>query len=265
MDVLDHNRKAWNRQVEKGNPWTIPVDSDTIADARRGKWELYLTPTRPVPRAWLPSVQGLDVLCLASGGGQQGPVLAAAGARVTVLDNSPRQLERDREVAAREGLRLAAVEGDMANLAMFADGSFDRIVHPVSNVFAPDVRPVWREAYRVLRTGGVLIAAFDNPIVHMVDEEEWERSRSIVVKYALPYSDADTLSATEKKRFLEEGIPMEFGHTLEAQIGGQCEAGFVITGMYEDGDRPEDRRPLTGFSPAFIVTRGEKSDGIIRR
>jgi len=30
--------------------------------------------------------------CLASGGGQQGPVLAAAGAHVTVFDNSPRQL-----------------------------------------------------------------------------------------------------------------------------------------------------------------------------
>ena len=258
MDVRDHNRQAWNRQVEKGNPWTIPVDSDTIADARLGKWELFLTPLRPVPRAWLPAVEGLDVLCLASGGGQQGPILAAAGARVTVLDNSPRQLERDREVAAREGLKLAAVEGDMANLAMFADGSFDRVIHPVSNVFAPDVRPVWREVYRVLRTGGALIAAFDNPIVHMVDEEEWERSRRIVVKYALPYSDAVTLSAAEKQRYLDEGIPLEFGHTLEAQIGGQCEAGFVITGMYEDGDRPEDRRPLTGFSPAFIVTRAVK-------
>ncbi len=118
--------------------------------------------------------------------------------------------------------------------------------------------PIWREAYRVLRKGGALIAAFDNPIVHMVDEEEWERSRRIVVKHALPYSDVNTLSAAEKQRFLVEGIPMEFGHTLEAQIGGQCEAGFIITGLYEDGDRPEDRRPLTGFSPEYIVTRAVK-------
>jgi SAM-dependent methyltransferase len=258
MDVLEHNKKAWNRQVEIGNPWTIPVDSDTIAEARRGKWELFLTPIRPVPRAWLPSVKGLDILCLASGGGQQGPVLAAAGARVTVLDNSPRQLERDREVAAREGLQLAAAEGDMANLEMFANETFDLIVNPVSNVFAPDVRPVWREAYRVLRRGGVLIAAFDNPIVHMIDEEEWQRSRKIEVKYAIPYSDVDTLSDAEKQRYLEEGNTLQFGHTLEAQIGGQCEAGFVLTGMYEDGDRPEDRRPLTGFSPVFIVTRAVK-------
>jgi SAM-dependent methyltransferase len=258
MDVLEHNKKAWNRQVEKGNPWTIPVDSDTIADARHGKWELYLTPIRPVPRAWLPTAAGLDVLCLASGGGQQGPLLAAAGARVTVLDNSPRQLERDREVAAREGLRLTTVEGDMANLAMFEGGAFDRVINPVSNVFTPDVLPVWREAYRVLRKGGVLIAAFDNPIVHMVDEEAWAGSRRIEIKYAIPYSDAASLSDAEKQRYLEAGDTLQFGHALEAQIGGQCEAGFVITGMYEDGDRPEDVRPLTGFSPVYIVTRAVK-------
>jgi SAM-dependent methyltransferase len=258
MDIRETNRKAWDYQAEHGNPWTIPVDADTIAEARRGRWRLFLTPIRPVPRDWLPTVAGLDVLCLASGGGQQGPVLAAAGARVTVLDNSPRQLDRDREVAAREGLRLAAVEGDMADLGMFADGSFDRIIHPVSNVFAPDARPVWREAHRVLRTGGALIAAFDNPVAHMIDEEGWERSGRLEVKYALPVSDAERLTEVEKERHREEGIPLEFSHTLEEQIGGQCEVGFAITGMYEDADRPEHRRPLTGLTPVYIVTRAVK-------
>jgi 2-polyprenyl-3-methyl-5-hydroxy-6-metoxy-1,4-benzoquinol methylase len=70
------------------------------------------------------------VLCLASGGGQQGPILAAAGARVTVFDNSPQQLAQDRFVARREGLTLETVEGDMRDLSVFADVSFDLIVHP---------------------------------------------------------------------------------------------------------------------------------------
>src|SRR6266699_2456015 len=86
-------------------------------------------PTRPVPRALFPPLAGLDVLGLASGGGQQGPVLAAAGARVTVLDNSPRQLGQDRMVADRDGLSLTTVEGDMASLP-FEDASFDLIFHP---------------------------------------------------------------------------------------------------------------------------------------
>jgi 2-polyprenyl-3-methyl-5-hydroxy-6-metoxy-1,4-benzoquinol methylase len=136
-DILAYNRRAWDRQVERRNPWTIPVGPDIIARARRGDWQIVLTPTKPVPADWFPPLAGLDVLCLASGGGQQGPPLAAVGARVTVLDNSPKQLAQDRLVADREGLTIETVQGDMADLSVFPDGRFDLIVHPVSNVFAP--------------------------------------------------------------------------------------------------------------------------------
>lgn len=142
MDVRAYNRQAWNREVQTSNPWTIPVDEQVIAAARRGEWSILLTPTLPTPREWFPPLPGAEVLCLASGGGQQSPVLAAAGARVTVLDNSPSQLEQDRRVAEREGLALRLVEGDMADLSVFTDSSFDLIFHPVSNVFAADVRPI---------------------------------------------------------------------------------------------------------------------------
>ena len=101
-DVRTYNRDAWNREVEKGNQWTVPVSSETIVAARRGEWQIVLTPTIPVPQNWFPAnLKGCDVLCLASGGGQQSPILAAAGANVTVLDNSPGQLDRDRLVARR--------------------------------------------------------------------------------------------------------------------------------------------------------------------
>src|SRR6267142_6536231 len=123
-DVRALNRSAWDLAVAKGNRWTVPASPETVAAARRGEWEVVLTPTRPVPRAWFPPLPGLDVLGLASGGGQQGPILAAAGARVTVLDNSPRQLEQDRTVAGRDGLTLHTVQGDMTVLP-FADASFD--------------------------------------------------------------------------------------------------------------------------------------------
>jgi len=101
MDIQEYNRLAWDREVERGNKWTIPVDRETISAARQGRWELLLTPSKPVPSEWFPEVRDLDVLCLASGGGQQGPILAAAGANVTVLDNSPKQLGQDRFVADR--------------------------------------------------------------------------------------------------------------------------------------------------------------------
>ena len=95
MDILRWNRQAWNRKVADGVRWTVPVDAEVIAAARRGDWQIILTPSRPVPAEWLGQVAGREVLCLAAGGGQQAPVLAAAGARVTVLDNSPAMLEQD--------------------------------------------------------------------------------------------------------------------------------------------------------------------------
>ncbi len=128
MDIRAYNRAAWDLAVEEKSPWSIPVGPEVTAAARQGQWQIILTPTIPVPRAWFPEdLHGLDLLCLASGGGQQGPVLAAAGAAVTVFDNSPRQLAQDRYVAGRDGLALRTVEGDMRDLSIFADASFDLI------------------------------------------------------------------------------------------------------------------------------------------
>lgn len=258
MDVRKFNREAWNKQVESGNPWTIPVTSDTIADAREGEWEVVLTPSRPVPKDWFPPLAGASVLCLACGGGQQGPVLAAAGARVTVYDNSPGQLAQDRRVADREDLELDTVEGDMRDLSTFADETFDVIFHPVSNTFVPDVLPVWKEAYRVLRPGGCLLAGFDNPLLHALDEDAYDRGE-LVVANPLPYSDLESLSAEQLDQRLQEGRPLEFGHTLESQIGGQLACGFVLTGFYEDRYSTESHDLLGNYLATFLATRASKS------
>ena len=71
LDIRAYNRRAWNKQAEYGNPWTVPVTPEVIAAARQGHWSVLLTPMRPVPGDWFPPMPGLDVLGLASGGGQQ--------------------------------------------------------------------------------------------------------------------------------------------------------------------------------------------------
>ena len=256
MSVQDHNREAWDREVERGNQWTVPVGPEVIEAARRGRWEVLLTDTKPVPKAWFPDVEGLDVLCLASGGGQQGPVFAAAGANVTVLDNSPKQLAQDRLVAERDSLTLETVQGDMADPSRFDDESFDLVFHPVSNLFAPDVRPVWAEAFRVLRRGGSLLAGFLNPAVYIFDLELADREGELRVRHTLPYADAISLSEEEVRQQVERGEPLEFGHTLEDQIGGQLDAGFLIAGFYED--RHGDDDPIAAHMPTLIATRAIK-------
>ncbi len=253
VDVRTYNREAWNRQVAKGDRWTLPVGPEVIAAARRGEWSVVLTPRKPVPREWFGELKGKEVLGLASAGGQQGPVLAAAGAQVTIFDNSPAQLGQDRMVAEREGLSLRLVEGDMRDLSVFADGSFDLIFHPCSNGFVDTIRPVWREAYRVLRPGGVLLSGFSNPIVYLFDPV-LEQQGVMQLKYKMPYSDFTTLTDEERARYKDE--PLCVGHSLEDQIGGQTDAGFAITGFFEDKHVPGDR--LSEYLSPYIATRAVK-------
>lgn len=258
LNVRELNREAWDALVERGNRWTVPVSSAETAAARRGEWQIVLTPTRAVPRSWFPPLAGAEVLCLGSGGGQQGPVLAAAGATVTVFDNSPRQLDQDRMVAERDGLEIATVEGDMADLGDFPDAAFDLIVHPVSNAFVADVHPVWRECARVLRARGTLLAGFTNPVRYLFAEDLEHSSDVLHVVHEIPYSDVEQLSAEERERFIADGEPFEFSHTLSDQIAGQLQAGFVITGFYEDAFPPNEDL-LSRYLPTFIATRSVRS------
>ena len=169
VEIAVINRDGWDRRVDENDVWTRPVSSDVVERARRGDWTLLLTPTKPVPREWFGDVAARNILCLASGGGQQGPILAAAGATVTVFDASPKQLAQDDAVATRDGLTLNTRLGLMHDLSCFAEASFDLIVHPASNCFAPAILPVWRECFRVLRPGGALLSGFMNPDGDILD------------------------------------------------------------------------------------------------
>ncbi|MFE7224550.1 class I SAM-dependent methyltransferase [Nocardioides sp. NPDC057577] len=256
FDPTAHNRVAWDELVDNDNEWSRPVGPEVIAKARQGDWSVVLIGREPIPRDWFPSeLAGARVLCLASGGGQQGPVLAAAGAAVTVFDNSPKQLARDDEVAARDGLDLRTVLGDMRDLGVFDDASFDVIVNPVSNVFCPDLTPVWREASRVLRPGGTLMVGFMNPDVYIFDEVALDR-QELVVRHRLPFSSLD-LSEADRMRAYGSG-PIEYSHSLTEQIGGQLAAGFVLTHL---GEAPHHADVTARHLSAYIATRAVKPHG----
>ena len=251
FDPVAHNRAAWDHEVDQGNEWTRPVEPDVIARARAGDWSVVLIGYESVPRDWFPAdLTGTKVLCLASGGGQQGPVLAAAGADVTVFDNSPRQLGRDEEVAVRDGLAIRTVLGDMRDLGAFDDGRFDLVFNPVSNLFCPDLAPVWRECFRVLRPAGVLLAGFMNPDLYIFDIEALDTRQEFVVRHRIPFSTAD-LPDDERRRIYGDG-PIEYSHTLTEQIGGQLAAGFTLTHLVE---APHHADATAQYMPGYFATR----------
>lgn len=248
MHYQDINANTIDRWVDAGWEWGKPISHDTYLAALRGAWDVQLTPTKRVPRAWFGELRGKKVLGLASGGGQQMPIFAALGAECTVLDYSERQLESERMVAEREGYAIRIVRADMSKPLPFPDGAFDLIFHPVSNCYVREVKPIWRECFRVLRPGGALLAGMDNGINYIFDDAE----RTLV--NPLPF---DPLKHPEQMAQLRDSdCGVQFSHTLEEQIGGQLEAGFILTQLYEDTNG-EGR--LHEFNiPSYVATRAVK-------
>ena len=245
------NAKTIDRWVENGWEWGLPITHEQFLAAKAGIWSIVLTPTKPVPREWFPDLRGKKLLGLACGGGQQMPVFTAAGAVCTVLDYSERQLESERMVAAREGYEIEIVRADMSKPLPFADAAFDVIVHPVSNSYIREVEPLWRECFRVLRPGGILLAGLDNGINYIFNDEETE------VVHSLPFDPLSDPALMEELRQSDSGV--QFSHTFEEQVGGQLKAGFVLTHLFEDVNGYGKLHERT--IPTFIATRAVKPKG----
>ena len=175
-----YNREAWDKVALAEDKWFRACTAAEIESARRGELNIKLTPTKNLPTEWLGQIKSRRVLCLAGGGGQQAPLLAAAGAIVTVFDISQKQLTRDRSVADREGLSLETVVGDMRDLSAFADASFDLIINPTAVCYCPEVLPIWRECFRVSKPGADLISGMINPIHYLFDARQRDNGKLVV-------------------------------------------------------------------------------------
>lgn len=248
MNYQDINAKTIDRWVEEGWEWGIPIDHETYVKAQNGDWDVLLTPTKSVPHNWFGELEGKQLLGLASGGGQQLPVFAALGAECTVLDYSDRQLASEQLVAQREGYAINIVKADMTKLLPFADGSFDIIFHPVSNCYVKEVAPIFLECYRILKSGGVLLCGLGNEVNYLVNDDE-DR-----IVNSMPFDPL--VNEVQRKELEESDCGMQFSHTVSEQIGGQLEAGFVLTHIYSDTNG-KGRLHEMGIE-TYIATRAVK-------
>lgn len=179
------------------------------------------------------------------------PIFAALGAECTVLDYSSKQIESERIVAKREGYQIRIIQGDMTKPLPFNDGEFDIVFHPVSNCYVKDVRPIWKECYRILKSGGVLLSGVDHYINYIVDSEE-----KMIVN-SLPF---DPLSNPEQmKQLQDDDAGVQFSHSLEEQIGGQLEAGLAVLELYEDTNGEGRLHEMN--IPTFLAIRSMKNKG----
>ena len=248
MNYQDINAATIDRWIEDGWEWGKPISHEVFLQAKEGNWDVVLTPTKNVPHHWFGNLKGKKVLGLASGGGQQMPIFAALGAECTVLDYSEKQLESEKLVSVREGYEIRIVRADMTKRLPFEDEEFDLIFHPVSNCYVKEVKPIWKECYRVLKKGGSLLSGVDYYINYIVDLEEKE------IVNALPF---DPLTNEVYRKMLEEEDDgMQFSHTLEEQLGGQLEAGFTLIELFEDTNGSGRLHDMN--IPAYMALRAKK-------
>lgn len=221
--IYEQVEKNIDNLVENNVDWTASATPEQMKAVREGQLKLKFF-DKDVPTEWLSSVKGKKVLCLAGAGGLQAPLLACAGAEVTVLDISDKMLDKDRAIAKAEDLQIRIEKGNMCDLSRFAEGSFDYILNPPSLMYVPDVRPVFQECYRVLKEGGVFIMMAPNPVNYLCDFIEDEKGGYYKAVNRMPYCSADSDPSSDW---------IEYGHTMESYIGGLIDCGFVINGYVE--------------------------------
>lgn len=214
-----HNQHAWDQRVRNRQRFTQPAPEEDFA-----------APLKTVdPMGWLGgNLAGKRVLCLAAGGGRHGPLYAAAGGEVTVVDVSAAQLALDREVASQKRLTLRTIQASMDNLGMLETASFDVVIQPVSTCYVPDLAPVYREVARVTRPGGLYISQHKTPASLQADTTPSSRGYELIE----PYYRRGPLPPVVGSLHREEGT-LEYLHRWEELLGLMCRAGFVIEDLVE--------------------------------
>jgi SAM-dependent methyltransferase len=216
----ERNRQAWDDRVRRRD-WYI--DSATEQD--------FKNPLVVIdPCGWLGGdVTGKHLLCLAAGGGRHSLLFAAAGARVTVLDISPKMLELDRKIAMQRNLEMRIVEGSMDDLSMLEPESFDIVVQPVSTCYVPDLVATYREVARVTAPDALYISQHKQPGTLQADLLPAGRGYVVSEPY---YRTAPLPEMLTECQHREAGT-MEYLHRWQDLLGGLCRAGFVIEDLVE--------------------------------
>jgi ubiquinone/menaquinone biosynthesis C-methylase UbiE len=227
-EIARYNQQIWEKWVRDEGEYTRPwleLTRELIESFVRGEIEYLPQPYRYIyPRQVFEGVAGKDVLCLATGGGQQSAVFGLLGAAVTVLDLTDGQLAGDRRAAEHHGYPVTTIQGDMRDLSCFADNSFDLVYQEISLVFIPDVREVYREVARILRPGCRYRVGQCNPATFAVRHTSWDGAGYRIFG---PYVGGRVPPATE-----DDAI--EFRHLFPDIFNGLVEAGLAITGVWED-------------------------------
>jgi len=238
-DYYSTNKKWWEKMVKEEcgftKPW-LDLDINVLKKVANGKIKNPSEPIRDIyPLTLLSNINRKNILCLASGGGQQSAIFGVLGGNVTVIDISEEQLKGDKKAAEHYGYKVKTIQGDISSLSMLKSNLFDIVYQAVSMGYIPDVKKVYSEVFRVLKKGGVYRADAHNPISWAIDENSWDGKG---------YRISDLYSLKAKKRSKTENV-FEFRHYLSEVFNGLIDCGFIIERVEElpSGHWQENSKP----------------------
>lgn len=161
-DYVLVNRELWDRDahnwVEMGErAWRILEPNDW------GIWHVPESELRLIPD----DMTGMRAIELGCGTAYVSAWMARRGARVVGIDNSERQLDTARRLAAEHGIELELIHGN-AESVPYPDASFDFAISEYGAAIWADPYKWIPEAHRLLRSGGDLVFLGNHPFLHLV-------------------------------------------------------------------------------------------------
>lgn len=248
--------KEFQRAAREKEHYTVPwldLDVDAFRACREGRAclpEPYASD--PADRIMFGGAQGLDILCLAGGGGQQSAVFSLLGANVTVFDLMEEQLAGDRAAAAHYGYSVRTIQGDMHDLSVLEDNSFDRAHQPISTLYTPDLPAVFAGVERVLRPGGLYFSDYTFPLLYMAQNLGWN-GEAYLLRVGEPYQSGEIRETPDGRLSFTQGAPIgEYHHLLSDIINGLVGARLRLCGVWES---PRPGALWTDAAPASNAHR----------
>ena len=226
---------------EVGRYWNDNADAWT--ELARAGYDVYRDfINSPAFFGMLPSLDGLAVLDIGCGEGENTRRVASLGARVTAIDIAERFIAHAIAEERREPLGIHYEIASAVELP-FADATFDAAVAFMSLMDIPETDRVIAEAYRVLRPGGFLQFSithpcFDTPHRRNVYDADgnkiaievgryFDRVDGVVEEWLFSNAPAEAKAALPKFR------TPRFPRTLSSWMNLLVDAGFVIERLNE--------------------------------
>jgi SAM-dependent methyltransferase len=232
------NRTQWDEDAPN---WVAEGERQWRAEPTWGGWGV------PIPGLLPDDMTGVDAIELGCGTAYVSAWMARRGARVVGIDNSARQLETARRLAAEHGVDLTLIHGN-AEAVPYPDASFDFAVSEYGAAIWCDPYVWIPEAHRLLRPGGTLVSLGNSTLAMVCSPIDG----SLPITERLE-RDYFTLHRLDWRNAVDEPGGIEFNLPLSSWFRLFRATGFEVVDFIEI-QAPEPT-PGTEDEMRFFVTR----------